>query len=191
MSARPLCVEPEPVLRRAARPVLRFTAELRRLARDLIDTMYASDGIGLAAPQIGCDVQVFVANPTQQPGRELVAVNPVVLPLGGRAAIQEGCLSLPDVWDRVVRAARVRLRGQDLDGRAFSLEAEGLLAIILQHEADHLHGCLFIDRLSWFRRRRALARLRGAAGARQGRLAPKRPEQEADILTAAPDAATC
>ena len=160
MAVRPLCVEPHPVLRALARPVEAFTRDLQRLVRDLIETMYAHEGIGLAAPQIGFELQVFVANPSQERGRELVVVNPSMDSAGGRVGIVEGCLSLPEVWDRVRRSARVRLRGFDAAGRPLALEAQGLLAVVLQHEFDHLQGRLFIDRLSWLRRRRALAKLK-------------------------------
>ena len=152
MSVRPLCVEPHPVLRRSTRPVEVFSEEIRRMARDMIETMYANDGIGLAAPQIGQDLQVFIANPSQERGREVVVVNPVLESSEGRAAVVEGCLSVPNVWERVRRAARVRLRGQDMEGKPLLLEAGGLLAIVLQHELDHLQGRLFIDRVSWWRR---------------------------------------
>ncbi len=152
MSVRPLCLEPDPVLRTPARRVEAFTSGLRRLARDLIDTMYAHQGIGLAAPQIGCELQVFVVSPSQARGRELVVANPVLEIANGKASIIEGCLSLPETWERVRRASQVRLRGQDILGNALALEADGLLAIILQHEVDHLQGRLFIDRLSWIRR---------------------------------------
>ena len=157
---RALCLEPHPVLRANAKPVRTFTDELRRLADDLIETMYANDGIGLAAPQIGRDVQVFVANPSQRRGRELVVVNPVLHGLEGRAGVTEGCLSLPDLWGRVKRASRVKLSGRDVAGHPVALEAEGLLAIVLQHECDHLHGRLFIDRLPWFSRHRMKYRVR-------------------------------
>lgn len=160
MAVRPLCVEPHPVLRTPARPVEQYADDLRRLVRDLIDTMYANDGIGLAAPQIGSDAQVFVANPTQQRGREFVVVNPVLDAVRGRASIVEGCLSLPKVWEKVRRGARVTLSGLNVEGRPIEVEADGLFAIILQHEFDHLRGRLFIDRLSWFRRRRVAHRLR-------------------------------
>ena len=156
----PLCVEPHPVLRSQARRVESFTSEIRRLARDLTDTMYAHDGIGLAAPQVGRDLQVFVANPSQRRGREVVVVNPVLGACRGRAAVTEGCLSLPDVWERVRRASDVRLSGQDVFGRPLAIDADGLLAIVLQHELDHLQGQLFIDRLSWFRRQRVMRRVR-------------------------------
>ena len=160
MAVRPLCVEPHPVLRALARPVEAFTRDLQRLVRDLIETMYAHDGIGLAAPQIGSDLQVFVANPSQERGKELVVVNPSMDSAGGRVGVVEGCLSLPEVWDRVRRSARVRLRGFDAAGRPLALEAQGLLAIVLQHEFDHLQGRLFIDRLSWLRKQRALRKLK-------------------------------
>ena len=173
MAVRPLCVEPHPVLRAPTRAVEQFSDELRRLARDLIDTMYANDGIGLAAPQIGRDVQVFVANPSQQRGRELLLVNPVLETAAGRAGVVEGCLSLPETWERVKRSARVRLTGRDLNGRPVELEADGLLAIVLQHEFDHLQGRLFIDRLSWFRRQRVLRRMR-AQGSAARASAPRR-----------------
>ena len=163
MSVQSLCVEPHPVLRAKARPVAAFTDEIQRLARDLIETMYANDGIGLAAPQIGHDIQIFVANPSQDRGQELVVVNPILDTLRGRTAIVEGCLSLPNVWERVRRASHVRLSGRDASGRPLDIEAEGLLAVVLQHECDHLQGRLFIDRLSWFRRRRAEARMRSTA----------------------------
>ena len=158
MSALPLCVEPHPVLRVRSRPVGARSEEIVRLVRDMIETMYANDGIGLAAPQIGRDLQLFIANPSHIRGNELVMLNPVLDEVRGRASIVEGCLSLPDVWERVTRAARVRLSGQDLSGNPVTIEAEGLMAVVLQHELDHLHGRLFIDRLSWFRQRRLKAR---------------------------------
>lgn len=163
MSVQALCHEPHPVLRIESRPVRAFTEEIRRLCQDLIDTMYAHDGIGLAAPQIGQAVQAIVVNPSQICDREVVLLNPVLEAAEGRAGIVEGCLSLPRIWHRVSRAARVRVRGRDAAGRALTLEAEGLLAIVLQHEVDHLQGRLFIDRLPWFRRRLAHARLRAWA----------------------------
>jgi len=162
MGVRPLCLAPHPALRAAARPVETFADDVRGLARDLIETMYAHNGIGLAAPQIGRDLQLVVANPSQQRGQELVIVNPVLTAARGRSSVVEGCLSLPNVWERVKRAAAVRVSGQDPSGNPLAVEADGLLAIVLQHECDHLQGRLFIDRLSWFRRRRAEARLRAA-----------------------------
>ena len=159
----PVCRAPHPALRAAAQPVDAFADDLRQLARDLIETMHAHDGIGLAAPQVGRSAQVFVVNPSRRRGGELVVVNPVLRGARGRASVVEGCLSLPDVWGRVRRAAAVRLEGRDVDGQPLVVEAEGLLAIVLQHEFDHLQGRLFIDRLPWLKRLRAQARLRAAA----------------------------
>ena len=163
MSVLPLCVEPHPALRAPAKPVERFTDELRRLGRDLIETMYANDGVGLAAPQVGHELQLFVANPTQERGRELIVTNPVLEVLTGRSVRMEGCLSLPNLWARVKRAAHVRLTGQDVAGGHLVMEADGLLAVVLQHECDHLQGRLFIDRLSWIERRRLRARARSSS----------------------------
>lgn len=163
MSLLPLCHEPHPVLRTPARPVAAFTQELKHLSRDMIETMYDRDGIGLAAPQVGCDLQLFIANPTQERGREVVLANPVLEIVRGRTSIVEGCLSLPNIWERVRRASHVRMSGRDVSGRPVTIDADGLLAIILQHEYDHLQGRLLIDRLSWFRRRRLGARARRSA----------------------------
>jgi peptide deformylase len=162
MSVHPLCHDPHPVLRERARPVERFTDDLKRLARDLVETMHANQGIGLAAPQIGRSLQVFVANPSQERGRELIVVNPMVEAAEGKSSIVEGCLSVPDVWERVHRSGRIRMRGRDAVGKPLMLDAHGLLAIVLQHEFDHLQGRLFIDRLSWVRRRFVSARRRCA-----------------------------
>jgi len=153
MSIRILCTSPHPVLRSPAKPVARITKEVRRLAADLVDTMHAHNGIGIAAPQVGSNLQIFVANPSQQQGKELVLINPNMESSTGRASIMEGCLSLPEIWGRVKRSERVHLCAQDVNGKWVEIEATGLLAIILQHELDHLNGRLFIDRLPWLRRR--------------------------------------
>ena len=163
MAVRPLCVEPHPLLRKPARPVEQFSDDLRRLVRDLVDTMYANDGIGLAAPQIGQPLQVLVASPSQHRGREVILVNPVLRVSKGRAGIVEGCLSVPKLWERVRRAARVTLSGFNPVGQRIEVDADGLLAIVLQHEFDHLQGRLVIGRLSWFRRLRAMRKLRPAS----------------------------
>ena len=159
-----LCIDPHPVLRKKARRIEAVTNEIRRLAREMIETMYAHDGIGLAAPQIGEDLQLFVANPSQRRGQEVVVINPVLEASRGRTAITEGCLSLPQIWERVTRAAQIRLTGQDVRGKPLTMETGGLLAIVLQHEVDHLQGRLFIDRLSIIRRVR-VAVYRKFAGA--------------------------
>jgi len=138
---------PHEALRSVAAPISRLTDDLRALVDDLIETMHAHHGVGLAAPQIGRTVQVFVADASLQTGCDLVVVNPTLERVSGRMAIVEGCLSLPDTWERIPRWAAIRLKGQDPSGHPLSLEAEGLLAIVIQHELDHLHGLLMTDRL--------------------------------------------
>lgn len=145
MAIRPLCRIPHEGLRRPADPVTRFAKELRTLVQDLLETMHAHEAVGLAAPQIGQGVRVFVANPSGLVGRAMAVVNPILEAESGEAGIVEGCLSVPDAWERVPRRARVRLRGQDPFGRPLRLRAEGLLAIVIQHELDHLEGRLIID----------------------------------------------
>ncbi len=155
-----LSIEPDPVLRSPAQPVMAVNAKISRLARDMIETMYANDGIGIAAPQVGESFQLFVANPWRERGKELVVLNPVIESSRGRVLGTEGCLSLPGVWGRVRRAASLRMSGQNLQGRRFTLRADGLLAVVLQHEFDHLQGKLFVDRLSWLQRRRLARQLK-------------------------------
>ncbi len=158
MSVRPLCAASNRVLRQPAQPVELFGDEIRTLVEDLIDTMYAYEGVGLAAPQVGVARQVFVANPSQRRGQEWVIINPVLQESVGRTSTVEGCLSLPQMWGRVRRAARVRVSGYDQTGRPIEVAADGLLAIVLQHELDHLEGHLFIDRLPWWHRHRLFGR---------------------------------
>ncbi len=163
MTVHSLCLEPHPILRRAARSVHFETDDVRPLARSLIETMRANSGIGLAAPQIGRDAQVFVVNPSQVHGEEMVVINPVIVTMRGRTSITEGCLSLPNIWERISRAAHIHMRGHDVSGNPLDVHADGLLAIVLQHEFDHLQGRLFIDRLSWLRRRRVRRKVRAVA----------------------------
>ncbi|MBI3312462.1 MAG: peptide deformylase [Candidatus Omnitrophica bacterium] len=136
---------PHETLRTVAEPIRRLTDDVHRLVDDLIETMHAHDGVGLAASQVGCSVQAFVANPTRQRGDELVVLNPVLESQSGHAVMVEGCLSLPEVWEEVPRWASVRLRGLDASGRPLDVKATGLLAIVIQHELDHLKGRLLID----------------------------------------------
>jgi peptide deformylase len=170
MSVLPLMPASDPALRIPADPVPRVDDAIRDLIRDLIDTMYEYEGIGIAAPQVGRSLQVIVANPSLVRGHERVLVNPVVEALQGRAARVEGCLSVPEVWERVGRAAWMRVQGLNEQGRVVSLEAEGLLAAVIQHECDHLQGRLFLDHVPWVRR--WLVRPRPAPGV-EGRGGPR------------------
>jgi peptide deformylase len=149
----------DPVLRAEARPVAEITAETLVLIDDMLETMYAADGVGLAAPQVGVGVRVMVAD-SREDGRAPVAlVNPQILERSEDTERgEEGCLSIPGVTDIVERAARVVIEGRGRDGQVRRVEADGLLARILQHEIDHLDGVLFFDRLSPLKRRMLLKR---------------------------------
>jgi peptide deformylase len=140
---------PDPRLRQKAVPIQEITPEIRRRARAMFPLMYEEHGIGLAAPQIGWGVRLFVVNVSGKPEDELVVVNPeVVEKKGGTWLFEEGCLSLPGIRGKVEREKVIVIEGQDLDGQEVSIEADGLVARCLLHEYDHLDGVLFIDRLS-------------------------------------------
>lgn len=147
-----------PILRAETKPVEVVTDELRRLIDDMFDTMYAAQGIGLAAPQVGRSERLAVIDIEKNP---IVIINPEIVVEEGAAKAEEGCLSIPDVYGDVERARRVVVRALDREGKPFEVEAEELLARALQHEIDHLHGKLFIDYLSFLKRRAALAKWEG------------------------------
>ncbi len=147
---------PDPRLKERCAPVEAITDEIRQLAADMAETMYAAPGVGLAAPQVGRSLRLLVMDPGVQQGerRPRVLVNPVLEPLGEViVSEQEGCLSVPlNYRADVPRWSRVRLRATDLDGAAIDEELEGFAAVVVQHEVDHLDGTLFIDRMSRLRR---------------------------------------
>jgi peptide deformylase len=156
MAVRTILHYPDKRLRELAQPVTRFDAELLRLVDDMAETMYAAPGVGLAAPQIGVSLRVFlidVASGDNQPSDLRTFINPELLEQVGETCFEEGCLSFPGIHEEVRRAERVRVRAQDVKGQHFELEAEGLLAIAVQHENDHLNGKLMVDYLSMLRRR--------------------------------------
>jgi peptide deformylase len=136
----------DPVLRRRALAVDTITPHTRRLAADMIDTMYDEVGIGLAAPQIGVSLRLMVVGDEEGRGAQ-VLVNPTITAQGGTVTAEEGCLSLPGIFAQVTRAEWVTLAAQDLEGQPVSITARGLRARVFQHEIDHLDGVLFIDRL--------------------------------------------
>jgi len=164
------------VLREPCRDVEVFDQLMRRLYEDMLETMYDAPGVGLAAPQIGLSLRFFVYDANDGSGPVAVA-NPVLSEHQGEQVEEEGCLSIPGLWYPALRALQVRVTGQDLDGRPISLEGQGLLARIFQHETDHVNGTLFIDRLSEEDRRKAMAEMRdrdlGASSARPGRAAER------------------
>ena len=155
MSLLDIHVLGSPILRQETTPVDRMTDELRRLTDDMIATMHAAKGIGLAAPQIGRSERIAVIDVEDDP---IVIVNPEIVITEGSAKAEEGCLSIPEIFGDVERPARVTIRALDRDGEPFELQASELLARCLQHEIDHLHGKLFIDYLSFLKRRSALAK---------------------------------
>ncbi|MCM2265578.1 MAG: peptide deformylase [Desulfuromonadales bacterium] len=145
---------PDPVLKQTAVRITEFNAELRHLASDMLETMYAAPGVGLAAPQVGVSRRLIVLDCSPKDGdrQPLVAVNPEILTREGECCEEEGCLSVPEYYANVVRSEKVRVRFQELDGTVREVETAGLWAICFQHEIDHLDGILFVDRLSPLKR---------------------------------------
>ena len=153
MALREIRKFPDPVLRQKTDRVTNINGTIERLIDDMVETMHAAPGVGLAANQVGVSLQVAVIDLSTREEKEkrhplLVIINPEILSLQGSVVEEEGCLSIPEYAEKVKRAARVKVRAQDRTGKIFELEAEGLLAKALQHEIDHLNGLLFIDRLS-------------------------------------------
>lgn len=154
---------PHPVLKKVSAPVATVDDDIRRLMDDMLETMYAAPGIGLAAIQVGVPKQVIVMDLARQgePPQPRYFVNPEILWASEETApYEEGCLSVPEVYDEVDRPARVKLKYLDYQGREVVEDAEGLFAVCIQHEMDHLKGVLFIDHLSRLKRERAVARVR-------------------------------
>lgn len=160
MALLPILHHPDPRLREKAKPVTRFDASLQKLIDDMFETMYAAPGVGLAATQVGVAQRVAVMDCMRDDNssQPLVFVNPEIIEQDDAADVEEGCLSVPGVADRLKRFGRVKARALDRHGKAFEIEAEGLLAQCIQHEIDHLDGKLYIDRLSSLKRERLLKR---------------------------------
>ena len=155
MSLLDIHVLGSPALRETTEPVATVTDELRRLIDDMFETMYAAKGIGLAAPQVGRRERLAVVDVDESP---IALVNPEIVLSEGKVRGEEGCLSMPEIYGDVERAARVVVRGIDRDGHPLEVEGTELLSRCLQHEIDHLHGRLFIDYLSVLKRRAAIAK---------------------------------
>lgn len=152
MSTRPLVIYPDPILSRKCVEVTDFSGELQQLVADMLETMYHEEGIGLAAPQVGANVRVFVSDVSRDGSGPLCVINPVIVQREGTIQMEEGCLSIPDYRAKVTRSARVQVEGFDPTGAPLVVEAEGLQAVCMQHEIDHLEGILFIDHLSQLKR---------------------------------------
>jgi peptide deformylase len=153
---------PEPVLSQPGEPVADFNGELKKLVDDMFETMYASQGIGLAAPQVAVGKRVTIIDLSQgkDPEQKLVLVNPEIIFRDGKQYEEEGCLSFPEIREKVQRAATVKVRAQDLKGKWFEMDGEELLSRAFQHEIDHLDGMLFIFRMSSLKRDLVLRKIR-------------------------------
>jgi peptide deformylase len=151
---------PDPRLHKVARPVERVDDDIRRLVRDMAETMYAAPGIGLAATQVDLHKQVIVIDVSETRDQLLVLINPeIVWRSETDKECEEGCLSVPGVYERVTRSERIRVHALDADGNAFERDAEGLLAVCIQHEMDHLRGKVFVEYLSRLKQSRIRAKM--------------------------------
>jgi peptide deformylase len=150
---------PDARLHKAAAPVTVFDEALKKLVRDMAETMYAAPGVGLAASQADVHKQVIVIDVSERQDSLVVLVNPEIVEASGVSDIEEGCLSVPGVYDIVERAERVKVRAFDQNGNPFTLEAQGLLAVCIQHEMDHLKGKVFVEYLSPLKQQRVRAKL--------------------------------
>jgi peptide deformylase len=144
---------PDERLRKQAAPVEKFDNELHQFVDDMLETMYAAPGIGLAATQVNVHLRVIVIDISEEKNAPLCLINPEIVERRGSDEMEEGCLSVPGIYEKVKRASSVRVRASDVNGVISEIEAEGLLAVCIQHEVDHLDGHLFVDRLSPLKRR--------------------------------------
>jgi peptide deformylase len=153
---------PDPRLREKAKPIERFDAALQRLIDDMFETMYAAPGVGLAATQVGIPQRVAVMDCAVEEGQRepMVVINPEIVEPAEPEEVEEGCLSVPGVRDKIKRYKRIKLRALDRTGKPYEIEADGLLAQCIQHEVDHLNGKLYIDYLSTLKRERLMKRMR-------------------------------
>jgi peptide deformylase len=156
MAIRPILEYPDARLRTVAAPVEKVDDEIRRLVEDMAETMYAAPGVGLAAPQIGVPLRIFVIDVADEnePAQFAAYINPEIIEAVGTQSWKEGCLSFPGVHENVKRAEQIRIRALGVDGVPFEVEATGLLAVAIQHENDHLNGVLMIDKVGPLQRRR-------------------------------------
>jgi peptide deformylase len=164
----PILEFPDPRLRTRAQPVEQVDAGVRKLVDDMFETMYAAPGIGLAATQVNVHKRVIVMDVSESRKEPVVLINPQILERDGVEETEEGCLSVPGIYDKVRRAERIRVRALNRDGEPFEMDADGLLAVCIQHEMDHLEGRLFVDYLSPLKRemvRRRLLKQRRASAA--------------------------
>ncbi len=159
MSVLTIIEFPDPRLRTVAQPVAVFDENLKTFVEDMLETMYSANGVGLAATQVNVHERVLVADMSDERNQPLVLVNPEILEKDGAQVYQEGCLSFPGIYADVTRALSVKVRAQDVTGKQIVVEAEGPLAVCIQHEMDHLAGKVFVDYLSPLKRGMLLKRM--------------------------------
>jgi peptide deformylase len=166
MTTLSIMLYPDPRLHKIAARVAHVDNKIRKLIKDMSDAMYAAPGVGLAATQVDVHLRVIVIDISATHDQLKVFVNPEIVAASGQSDCEEGCLSVPGVYEKVMRAERVTVRALDAEGREFTLETDGLLAVCIQHEMDHLEGKVFVEKLSRLKQGRILARLK-----KQGRRA--------------------
>jgi len=159
MALLPILRYPDPRLHKTAAPVVAVDATVRKLAADMAETMYAAPGIGLAATQVDVHRQVIVIDVSEDKSSLLTLINPELLSSEGECEGEEGCLSVPGIYEKVKRAQRIRVRALGLDGKPFEMEAEDMLAVCIQHEMDHLRGKVFVEYLSQLKQTRIRTKL--------------------------------
>lgn len=151
---REILIWPDPILKQKAKPVAKVDDKVRALVKDMFETMYAADGVGLAAPQVGVLQRIIVldTSPRQEESKPLAMINPEIIGMEGETTYTEGCLSIPGEAEDVDRAAKVTVKYLDVDGQEQTLECDGLLSIAVQHETDHLNGIVYVDHVSTLKR---------------------------------------
>ena len=160
MASLPILRYPDPRLHKVAAKVDRVDDKIRKLIKDMADTMYAAPGVGLAATQVDVHQRIIVIDTSETRDQLNVFVNPEIVAASGEADCEEGCLSVPGIYDKVRRAERITVRAMNAAGEHFTLEAQGLLSVCIQHEIDHLEGKVFVEYLSRLKQNRILAKLR-------------------------------
>jgi len=160
MALLPILHYPDPRLHTVATPVAAVDDNIRQLINDMAETMYAAPGIGLAATQVNVHQRLLIVDISESRDQLRVFINPELLETAGEADCEEGCLSVPGIYEKVRRAERIKVRALDGDGKPFVLEADGLLAVCIQHEMDHLDGKVFVEKLSRLKQQRILSKLK-------------------------------
>lgn len=161
MALLPILEYPDPRLKKVAQPVTEFGPRLRQLVADMAETMYAAPGVGLAATQVDVHERVIVIDTSEEKNHLIAFINPEIVASSDELVIcEEGCLSVPGIFEQVKRPARVRVSAQDADGTRFEKDCEGLLAVCIQHEMDHLTGKVFVEYLSWLKQERIKTKLK-------------------------------